>query len=144
MEKDLFEEFYLEENFENQESEKEPIEDEENNKPVIEKEGEEALADMFEETEKESKTKGKNKKGSTTTSAAAKQKEEHKSMKGYKIIVYGDELFTVDNDKTTTEDIRKSLEETYQYIEFSKKHTVIFVDDDKKVITPHVKFQPKG
>lgn len=105
------------------------------------------LADIFEEQEKNSKgTKKGGKKSTTTptTAAAPKEPVKPKDLTGYKVVVYGDELFTVEEPKTTEEDIRKTLEETYQYIEFSKNKTVIHVNEDNKVITPHVKFQNKG
>lgn len=104
-----------------------------------------------EEVKKQEKPKPKKKAARKTNATNAPKQEPETSVNDLrfngvlKVTAYGEELFTVNDNTVSLEDIRDRLVNDYHFTEFKDKNTCTMVfDPETGVVKPHIEFMKKG
>jgi hypothetical protein len=82
------------------------------------------------------------KTNNTKPTAQKPIEEEYKGVRTIK--VYGEELFTIEDPKVTSEQIRQKIVEEFHFPEFSKDRTQMSLDKETGIVVPVISFQKKG
>ena len=72
----------------------------------------------------------------------SKKEEEFKGVRH--VVVYGNELFSIDDPKVTMEEIRERIVNEFHFAEFSKERTEMSLDRKTGIVVPCIKYQKKG
>jgi hypothetical protein len=98
------------------------------------------MEELTGDTGKKGKGKSKGKTASSGTVVPPKKKYEGPR----KVIVYGEELFTVTDPTVTEEAIRERVVNDFQYPEFTKDRTIFSLNETDGRLVVGIKFEKKG
>lgn len=127
----------------------EPVED---TKQEVKKETKEEITVEDVKNQEKDKPKPKKKASKKTVTSTQQAKAETKSSVddlrfngALRVVVYGEELFTVNDNTVSLEDIRDRLVNEYHFTEFKDKNTcTMIVDTQTGIVKPHIEFMKKG
>lgn len=121
-------------------------------KKEVKKETKEEITVEDVKNQEKDKPKPKKKASKKTVTSTQQAKAETKSSVddlrfngALRVVVYGEELFTVNDNTVSLEDIRDRLVTEYHFTEFKDKNTcTMIVDTQTGIVKPHIEFMKKG